>query len=68
MKFLLDTNTCIYALKQNPAVLNRLFAQSRHDVAVSVLTEATGRVVQDELWIYNYYCISGEPNASLEMG
>lgn len=40
MKFLLDTDTCIYALKQNPAVLNRLLAQSRDDVAVSVVTEA----------------------------
>jgi tRNA(fMet)-specific endonuclease VapC len=40
MKFLLDTDTCIYALKQNPAVLNRLLAQSRDDVAVSVITEA----------------------------
>lgn len=40
MKFLLDTDTCIYALKQKPAVLNRLLAQSRDDVAVSVITEA----------------------------
>lgn len=40
MKFLLDTDTCIYALKQNPAVLNHLLAQSRDDVAVSVITEA----------------------------
>jgi tRNA(fMet)-specific endonuclease VapC len=40
MKFLLDTDACIYALKQNPAVLNRLLAQSRDDVAVSVITEA----------------------------
>ena len=40
MKFLLDTDTCIYALKHNPAVLNHLLAQSREDVAVSVITEA----------------------------
>jgi tRNA(fMet)-specific endonuclease VapC len=40
MKFLLDTDTCIYALKQNPAVLKHLLAQSREDVAVSVITEA----------------------------
>jgi tRNA(fMet)-specific endonuclease VapC len=40
MKFLLDTDTCIDALKHNPAVLNRLLAQSRDDVAVSVITEA----------------------------
>ena len=40
MKFLLDTDTCIYALKQNPTVLDRLLAQSRDDVAVSVITEA----------------------------
>jgi tRNA(fMet)-specific endonuclease VapC len=40
MKFLLDTNTCIYALKQNSAVLKHLLAQSREDIAVSVITEA----------------------------
>ena len=40
MRFLLDTDTCIYALKHNSAVLNRLLAQSRDDVAVSVITEA----------------------------
>ncbi len=40
MKFLLDTDTCIYALKQNPAVLKHLLTQSREDVAVSVITEA----------------------------
>lgn len=40
MKFLLDTDTCLYALKHNPAVLNHLLAQSREDVAVSVITEA----------------------------
>ena len=40
MKFLLDTDTCIYALKQNPAVLKHLLAHSREDIAVSVITEA----------------------------
>jgi len=40
MKFLLDTDTCIYALKQNPSVLKHLLAQSREDIAVSVITEA----------------------------
>ncbi|HKW76166.1 MAG TPA: type II toxin-antitoxin system VapC family toxin [Terriglobales bacterium] len=40
MKFLLDTDTCIYALKQNAAVLEHLLAQNRQDIAVSVITEA----------------------------
>jgi len=40
MKFLLDTDTCIYALKQNPTVLKHLLTQSREDIAVSVITEA----------------------------
>jgi tRNA(fMet)-specific endonuclease VapC len=40
MRFLLDTDTCIYALKHNPAVLNHLLAQSRENIAVSVITEA----------------------------
>ena len=40
MKFLLDTDTCSYALKQNPAVLKHLLAQSREDIVVSVITEA----------------------------
>ncbi len=40
MKFLLDADTCIYALKQNAAVLQHLLAQSREDIAVSVITEA----------------------------
>ncbi len=39
MKFLLDTDTCIYALKQNPTVLKHLLSHSREDVAVSVITE-----------------------------
>ena len=40
MKFLLDTDTCIYALKHNPAVLKHLLGQSREDIVVSVITEA----------------------------
>ena len=40
MKFLLDTDTCIYALKQNPAVLRHLLAHNREDIGVSVITEA----------------------------
>lgn len=39
MKFLLDTDTCIYALKQNPTVLQRLLGQKPEDIAVSVITE-----------------------------
>jgi tRNA(fMet)-specific endonuclease VapC len=39
VKLLLDTDTCIYALKQNATVLSRLLAQSPEDVAVSVITE-----------------------------
>jgi tRNA(fMet)-specific endonuclease VapC len=40
MKFLLGTDTCIYALKQNSTVLRNLLAQKREDVTVSVITEA----------------------------
>jgi tRNA(fMet)-specific endonuclease VapC len=40
MRFLVDTNICIYALKQNPVVLKRLLAQTRTDVMLSVITEA----------------------------
>src|SRR5450432_2327504 len=40
MKFLLDTDTCIYALKQKRAVLERLLSRSPADIAVSVITEA----------------------------
>ena len=40
MKFLLDTDTCIYALKQERGVLERLLAHARADVAISVITEA----------------------------
>ncbi len=40
MTFLLDTDTCIYALKQDRFVLQQLLSTSRADVAVSVITEA----------------------------
>ena len=40
MTFLLDTDTCIYALKQNERVLRRLLSTAREDVVVSVITEA----------------------------
>jgi tRNA(fMet)-specific endonuclease VapC len=40
MPFLLDTDTCIYALKQNKNVLGRLLSKSREDILVSVVTEA----------------------------
>lgn len=40
MTFLLDTNICIYALKQNQAVLGRLLAQKPIDVALSAISEA----------------------------
>lgn len=40
MKHLLDTDTCVYALKRNASVLERLLSRSRSDIAVSVITEA----------------------------
>ena len=40
MRFLLDTDTCIYALKHREEVLQRLLAQSPADVGISVITEA----------------------------
>jgi tRNA(fMet)-specific endonuclease VapC len=40
MRFLLDTNICIYALKQNPLVLARLLAERPIDVGLSAITEA----------------------------
>ncbi len=39
MKFLLDTNTCIYALKQNQSVLGQLLSQNREDILLSVISE-----------------------------
>jgi tRNA(fMet)-specific endonuclease VapC len=40
MTFLLDTDTCIYALKQNRQVIEMLLAKSRQEVWISVITEA----------------------------
>jgi tRNA(fMet)-specific endonuclease VapC len=40
MRFLLDTNICIYALKQNQAVLRRLLAERPIELGLSVITEA----------------------------
>ena len=37
--FLLDTDTCIYALKQDENVLRQLLSTPREDVTVSVVTE-----------------------------
>jgi tRNA(fMet)-specific endonuclease VapC len=39
MRFLLDTDTCIYALKQKRSVLERLLSEPREEVAISVITE-----------------------------
>ena len=44
MKFLLDTDTCIYALKQNERVLRVLLSKSRSEVGASVITEAELRL------------------------
>jgi len=40
VRFLLDTDTCINALRHNEIVLRRMLAQRRADVMVSVITEA----------------------------
>lgn len=40
MSFLLDTDTCIYALKQNTRVLARLLSKDREEILVSVISEA----------------------------
>lgn len=40
MQFLLDTDTCIDALKQNEPVLRNLLSTPRQDVSISVITEA----------------------------
>jgi tRNA(fMet)-specific endonuclease VapC len=37
--FILDTDTCIYALKQDENVLQQLLSTAREDVTVSVITE-----------------------------
>ena len=43
MRFLLDTNSCVYALKRRGNVIDRLARHSPADIAVSVVTLA-------ELW------------------
>lgn len=43
MKYLLDTNTCIYALKLRHAIIERLRQHSPDDLGVSIITVA-------ELW------------------
>src|SRR3954452_14864088 len=40
MSFLLDTDTCIYALKQNRNVIEQLLSKAREEITVSVITEA----------------------------
>jgi len=40
MKYLLDTDTCVYALKLHAAVLERMLSEPRASIAVSVITEA----------------------------
>jgi tRNA(fMet)-specific endonuclease VapC len=40
VKYILDTDTCIFALKQRMGVLNRLLQESPDDIAVSAMTEA----------------------------
>jgi tRNA(fMet)-specific endonuclease VapC len=42
--FLLDTDTCIYALKQKHGVLEQMLARPRAAIHVSVVTEAELRV------------------------
>jgi tRNA(fMet)-specific endonuclease VapC len=40
MAFLLDTDTCIYALKQAGRVLEQMLSKNRDEIVVSVITEA----------------------------
>ena len=40
MKYILDTDICIFALKQRKGVLKRLLRESPDDIAVSAMTEA----------------------------
>ena len=40
MKYILDTDICIFALKQRMGVLGRLLQESPDDVAVSAMTQA----------------------------
>jgi tRNA(fMet)-specific endonuclease VapC len=46
VKFLLGTDTCIYAIKQDASVLRRLLSESRADIAVSVITEGELRTAR----------------------
>ena len=43
MKYVLDTNTCVYALKRLASVIDRMRERSPDDLAVSIITVA-------ELW------------------
>jgi tRNA(fMet)-specific endonuclease VapC len=43
MNFLLDTDTCIYAMNGNVSVLSHLLAKDREQIVVSVITEAEMR-------------------------
>jgi len=40
LNYLLDTDTCVDALKRNERVIERLLAAAREDIVVSVITEA----------------------------
>ncbi|MGZ5433606.1 MAG: type II toxin-antitoxin system tRNA(fMet)-specific endonuclease VapC [Thermoanaerobaculia bacterium] len=40
MRFLLDTDTCIYAMKGHTSVLSHLLSRSREEIVISVITEA----------------------------
>lgn len=44
MKFMLDTNICIYALKHHPAVTARMLAEARADVSISAISEGELRL------------------------
>jgi tRNA(fMet)-specific endonuclease VapC len=60
--FLLDTDTCVYAIKRYREVLDAVLAQGRDDLAVSVVTEAelrTGAVksaspLKNQLLVENF--------------
>ena len=60
--FLLDTDTCVYAIKEYRDVLDAVLAQGRDDLAISVITEAelrTGAVksaspVKNQLLVENF--------------
>ena len=40
MKYILDTDICIFALKQRMGVLERLLQESPDDVVISAMTQA----------------------------